>query len=44
MGDSGKADKGKRESKKKAVNTPKEKKKMKRDKKNPAQTVISAKN
>ncbi len=33
MGDSGKKDKGKREKQKKAVLTPKEKRKLKRDKK-----------
>ncbi len=34
MGDSGKKDKGKRESQKKAQLTPKEKRKLKREKKN----------
>ncbi len=35
MGDKGKKDKGKREVQKKAQQTPKEKRKLKRDKKNP---------
>ena len=35
MGDTGKKDKGKREQQKKAVLTPKEKRKVKKDKKNP---------
>lgn len=34
MGDTGKKDKGKREAQKKAAHSPKEKKQMKRDKKN----------
>lgn len=43
MGDTGKKDKGKRESQKKASHTPKEKRKMKKDKKNPTTTILTSK-
>lgn len=43
MGDTGKKDKGKRESQKKAANTPKEKRKLKKEKKHPAPGVLSDK-
>jgi hypothetical protein len=43
VGDTGKKDKGKRETQKKASHTPKEKRKLKREKKNPHPTVIAGK-
>ena len=43
MGDTGKKDKGKREAQKKASHTPKEKKKIKQDKKNKHPEVITGK-
>lgn len=44
MGDTGKKDKGKRESQKKASHTPKEKRKLKKEKKNPQSTILAGKN
>lgn len=43
MGDTGKKDKGKRETQKKAMNTPKEKRKLKKEKKSGTPTIISGK-
>ncbi len=43
MGDTGKKDKGKRESQKKAANSPKEKRKLKKEKKNPRPTLLTGK-
>jgi len=42
MGDSGKKDKGKRESQKKAAHTPKEKRAIKKDKKSKSTTVLTS--
>lgn len=43
MGDTGKKDKGKRETQKKASHSPKEKKQMKRDKKNKTSEPVMGK-